>query len=225
MVTKCPFFPSLKELVAFSGKMELLDRIMPKLIRFGHRTLILITTIQTMNLMHYYFKKRDIEVVRLDPIYRPTAQKKELRDFKENKRQVVLATTDVRQLGWVLQQITTVLIMETEYTPTGEQEHLAQISKYGQHAPLKIIRVLTQSRFDEVNTNAHLIPDDMDVLPFGDAQAWPLDVETAREQGNMNPMPLGSEEPHDHVQRVYNLVRSAAAPPQHERGAGSSLVC
>jgi ATP-dependent helicase STH1/SNF2 len=49
-----------------SGKFELLDRILPKLFRAGHRILMFFQMTEVMNIMMDYMKYRGIECLRLD---------------------------------------------------------------------------------------------------------------------------------------------------------------
>lgn len=49
-----------------SGKVELLDRILPKLIKFKHRVLIFSQMTTTMDILQDYFALRGIKHLRLD---------------------------------------------------------------------------------------------------------------------------------------------------------------
>jgi ATP-dependent helicase STH1/SNF2 len=49
-----------------SGKFELLDRILPKLFRAGHRVLMFFQMTEVMNIMMDYMAYRSIECLRLD---------------------------------------------------------------------------------------------------------------------------------------------------------------
>lgn len=49
-----------------SGKMELLDRIMPKLLASKHRMLIFTQMTQVMDIMQFYFEMKGIKFLRLD---------------------------------------------------------------------------------------------------------------------------------------------------------------
>jgi len=66
MLTHDGFKPSL-DMIRYSGKFECLDRIMPKLLRFGHRTIILCQSKTTMNYIQVYLRQRKQKFARFFP--------------------------------------------------------------------------------------------------------------------------------------------------------------
>merc|ERR1711981_814313 len=55
-----------EKMISLSGKFAFLDRLLPKMEKFGHRTLIFCQMVQLMDLLVEFFKIRQIEFFRID---------------------------------------------------------------------------------------------------------------------------------------------------------------
>jgi ATP-dependent helicase STH1/SNF2 len=53
-------------LIRSSGKLELLDRILPKLLSFGHRMLVFSQFTTTLDILERYLKAKAVKYLRLD---------------------------------------------------------------------------------------------------------------------------------------------------------------
>ena len=104
-----------------SGKVELLDRILRKLVATGHRVLIFTQMTQVMNILEAYFQFRKFAYLRLDG-----STKAELKreydasiDCPDSPYFVFLLSTRAGGLGINLATADTVIIFDSDESPNG----------------------------------------------------------------------------------------------------------
>lgn len=88
-----------------SGKFELLDRILPKLVRSGHRILMFCQMTNLMNVMQVYFEWKGFRFLRLDGNTKADERTERMAKFNEKNSQIdiFLLSTRAGGLGLNLQ--------------------------------------------------------------------------------------------------------------------------
>jgi ATP-dependent helicase STH1/SNF2 len=102
-----------------SGKFELLDRMLPKLIMTGHKILIFSQFTQLMDIMQIYFDYRGIKHLRLDGGTKHEDRAKNLQMFNDGNsiEKVFLLSTRAGGHGLNLQVSDTVIIFDSDWNP------------------------------------------------------------------------------------------------------------
>lgn len=102
-----------------SGKFELLDRILPKLIRTHHSILIFCQMTQLMDILEAFFNYRAFKCLRLDGSTNHDLRTERVNLFnKENSEyQIFLLSTKAGGLGLNLQTADTVILYDSDWNP------------------------------------------------------------------------------------------------------------
>lgn len=107
-----------------SGKFELLDRILPKLIQTGHKILIFSQFTQLMDIMQIFFDYKGIKHLRLDGGTKHEDRAKNLQIFNDHdcEEKVFLLSTRAGGHGLNLQVSDTVIIFDSDWNPQMDEQ-------------------------------------------------------------------------------------------------------
>ncbi|CAG9110283.1 unnamed protein product [Plutella xylostella] len=107
------------DLYRASGKFELLDRILPKLNRTGHRVLMFCQMTQCMTIIEDYLSWRGFQYLRLDGMTKAEDRGELLKKFNDPNSEyfVFLLSTRAGGLGLNLQSADTVIIFDSDWNP------------------------------------------------------------------------------------------------------------
>ena len=106
-----------------SGKFELLDRMLPKLIKTGHKVLIFSQFTQLLDIMKHYLDYRRIKFLILDGRTKPEDRKICLDKFNENcEEKVFVLSTKAGGHGLNLQVSDTVIIFDSDWNPQMDEQ-------------------------------------------------------------------------------------------------------
>lgn len=107
------------DLCRVAGKLELLDRVLPKLQASGHRVLMFFQMTAMMNIIEDYFTARAINYLRLDGSTKPDERGVLLDKFNAPGSQYFLFMLSTRAggLGLNLQTADTVIIFDSDWNP------------------------------------------------------------------------------------------------------------
>jgi ATP-dependent helicase STH1/SNF2 len=102
-----------------SGKFELLDRILPKFQRTGHRVLMFFQMTQIMDIMEDYMRFTNIKFLRLDGTTKSDERSDMLKQFNAPNSDIFcfLLSTRAGGLGLNLQTADTVVIFDSDWNP------------------------------------------------------------------------------------------------------------
>jgi ATP-dependent helicase STH1/SNF2 len=117
-----------------SGKFELLDRILPKLIMFKHRVLIFSQMTTTMDIMQAFFEYRGIKHLRLDGSTKSDDRGERTTLFNRDNSEydVFLLSTRAGGLGLNLQTADTVIIFDSDWNPQMDLQAQDRAHRIGQ---------------------------------------------------------------------------------------------
>ena len=135
-----------------SGKFELLDRILPKLKRTGHRVLIFFQMTQVMDIMEDYLRFRNLKYMRLDGSTKADDRQDMLKDFNAENSEYFcfLLSTRAGGLGLNLQTADTVIIFDTDWNPHQDLQAQDRAHRIGQKNEVRILRLITSESVEEV---------------------------------------------------------------------------
>lgn len=134
-----------------SGKFELLDRILPKMIRTGHKVLIFSQFTQLMDIMQIFFDYRGIKHLRLDGGTKHEDRARNLEIFNDpyNEFQVFLLSTRAGGHGLNLQVADTVIIFDSDWNPQMDEQAKDRAHRIGQKREVRVYRLITTTRIEE----------------------------------------------------------------------------
>jgi SNF2 family DNA or RNA helicase len=122
------------ELVRSSGKFELLDRMLPKLKRAGHRVLMFSQMTQCMTILEDYFTYRNFCYLRLDGS--TSADDREQRMYQFNAADspyfIFLLSTRAGGLGLNLATADTVILFDSDWNPMMDKQAQDRAHRIGQ---------------------------------------------------------------------------------------------
>lgn len=146
-----PTYPINDNLWRCSGKFELLDRILPKLINTGHKMLIFCQMTQLMDIMQKYFDYRGFIHLRLDGTTKSEDREKRMAQFNDPSLNypIFLLSTRAGGLGLNLQAADTVVIFDSDWNPMMDLQAQDRAHRIGQKREVRVYRLVTNTKIEE----------------------------------------------------------------------------
>ena len=134
-----------------SGKFELLDRMLPKLQKTGHRVLIFFQMTGIMNIMEDYLNWRSYHYLRLDGSTKSDDRSTLLYHFNQPNSPyfIFLLSTRAGGLGLNLQSADTVIIFDSDWNPHQDLQAQDRAHRIGQTKEVRIFRLVTSNSVEE----------------------------------------------------------------------------
>lgn len=134
-----------------AGKFELLDRILPKYRRTGHRVLMFFQMTAIMDIMEDFLRLRGIMFLRLDGTTKSDDRSDLLRDFnsQDSPYDIFLLSTRAGGLGLNLQTADTVIIYDSDWNPHQDLQAQDRAHRIGQKNEVRILRLISSSSVEE----------------------------------------------------------------------------
>ena len=134
-----------------SGKFELLDRILPKYQRTGHRVLMFFQMTAIMDIMEDYLRYRGIMFMRLDGTTKSDDRSDLLREFNapDSPYFMFLLSTRAGGLGLNLQTADTVIIYDSDWNPHQDLQAQDRAHRIGQKNEVRILRLISSNSVEE----------------------------------------------------------------------------
>jgi len=140
-----------EEIIRTSGKVELLDRMLPKLKAAGHRVLMFFQMTAAMTILEDYFKLRGILSLRLDGS--TTGEERERRmdlfNAPNSPYFVFMLSTRAGGLGLNLVSADTVIIFDSDWNPMMDLQAQDRAHRIGQKKVVSVFRLITNSPVEE----------------------------------------------------------------------------
>jgi ATP-dependent helicase STH1/SNF2 len=145
------YFNNTEDILRCSGKFELLDRLIPKLIKTGHKTLIFSQFVMVLEIMAEFFLYRGIHVLKLTGDQKIEERDINLKKFEESdsKEKVFLLSTRAGGTGLNLQVADTVIIFDTDYNPQMDEQAKDRVHRIGQKNEVKVLRLISNATIEE----------------------------------------------------------------------------
>ncbi|CAH8294079.1 unnamed protein product, partial [Schistosoma turkestanicum] len=142
-----------KELIESSGKTLLLDRLLQKLIKSGHKVVIFSQFTAILDLLEEMFDARLWSYVRLDGSTRLNDRQDAIRRFNDESIEqlpIFLISTKAGGCGINLQTAAdTVIIFDSDWNPQTDLQAQDRCHRIGQTKPVLVIRLITNESVDE----------------------------------------------------------------------------
>ncbi|XP_057424188.1 probable ATP-dependent DNA helicase CHR12 isoform X2 [Lotus japonicus] len=141
-----------KEIVRASGKFELLDRLLPKLRRAGHRVLLFSQMTRLMDVLEIYLRLHDFKYLRLDGSTKTEERGTLLKKFNapDSPYFMFLLSTRAGGLGLNLQTADTVIIFDSDWNPQMDQQAEDRAHRIGQKKEVRVFVLVSVGSIEEV---------------------------------------------------------------------------
>jgi len=132
-------------LIRTCGKFELLDRILPKLHRTGHRVLLFSQMTELLDLLQDLLNYLQFKWLRLDGGTKAEIRPQLVADFNAENSEyfAFLLSTRAGGLGLNLQSADTVIIYDNDWNPFADQQASARVHRIGQDKEVLVINLST----------------------------------------------------------------------------------
>lgn len=133
-----------------SGKMILLDKLLPKLRQEGHKVLIFSQMVKMLDLISEYCEFRSFRYERLDGRVRGTERQKAIDRFeREPDSFVFLLSTRAGGVGINLTAADICIIFDSDWNPQNDIQAQARCHRIGQTKDVRIYRLITSRSFEQ----------------------------------------------------------------------------
>lgn len=141
----------LKGLIASSGKMMLLDRLLTKLKKDNHRVLIFSQMVKMLDILGDYLQLRGHTFQRLDGTMASGPRRLAIEHFNAEESQdfCFLLSTRAGGLGINLMTADTVIIFDSDWNPQADLQAMARAHRIGQKKPVSVYRLLSKETVEE----------------------------------------------------------------------------
>ena len=139
-----------KYLVEWSGKMKLLDRLLPRLLNDNHKVLIFSQFTTMLDLISNYLALKQIACCRIDGAVSLTDRQDQIRDFTEDPAlKVFLLSTKAGGLGINLVAADTVIIFDSDWNPQNDLQAQDRCHRIGQTKQVLVYRLISQNSVEK----------------------------------------------------------------------------
>ncbi|KAE9453150.1 hypothetical protein C3L33_14924, partial [Rhododendron williamsianum] len=141
-----------EEIVRASGKFELLDRLLPKLHKAGHRVLLFSQMTRLMDILEIYLQLHDFKYLRLDGSTKTEERGTLLKQFNapDSPFFMFLLSTRAGGLGLNLQTADTVIIFDSDWNPQMDQQAEDRAHRIGQKKEVRVFVLVSVGSIEEV---------------------------------------------------------------------------
>ncbi|ORY08127.1 hypothetical protein K493DRAFT_250596 [Basidiobolus meristosporus CBS 931.73] len=141
----------LKGIIMNSGKMVLLDKLLTRLRKDGHRVLIFSQMVRLLDIMSDYLSLRGYPYQRLDGSVGSEARKKSIEHFNApgSPDFVFILSTRAGGLGINLETADTVIIFDSDWNPQNDLQAMARAHRIGQKNHVNVYRFVSKDTIEE----------------------------------------------------------------------------
>jgi len=139
-----------ERLVECSGKMLLLDRMLPELKRLGHKTLIFSQMNLMLDILADYCGIRNYKFSRIDGSMNILDRQTMIENFQNDPETAIfLLSTRAGGLGLNLMAADTCIIYDSDWNPQADLQAQDRCHRIGQKKPVVIYRLCTANTVDQ----------------------------------------------------------------------------
>lgn len=139
------------KLIEASGKMVLIDKLLPKLKAGGHKVLIFSQMVRVLDILEDYLVWKGYIHERLDGRIRGNDRQAAIDRFSkpDSDRFVFLLCTRAGGLGINLTAADTVIIFDSDWNPQNDVQAQARCHRIGQEKAVKVYRLITRNTYEK----------------------------------------------------------------------------
>ncbi|KAI1373862.1 SNF2 family N-terminal domain-containing protein [Hypoxylon crocopeplum] len=140
-----------ESIVTASGKMLLLDRLLPSLFKRGHKVLIFSQFKTQLDILHDYCADlRKWNVCRIDGGVAQEDRRQQIKEFNENPDfKIFLLSTRAGGQGINLASADTVILFDSDWNPQQDLQAQDRCHRIGQTRPVVVYRLATKGTVEE----------------------------------------------------------------------------
>jgi len=140
----------MNKLVESSGKMILLDKLLPKVKSEGKKVLIFSQFTQMLALLEDYLKTRGYRYEKIDGGVKSKERQNAIDRFNDpnKKRDVFLLSTKAGGLGINLTSANVVVIYDSDWNPQNDVQATARAHRIGQQSEVMVYRLVTSKSYE-----------------------------------------------------------------------------
>ncbi|KAF2862718.1 hypothetical protein K470DRAFT_227700 [Piedraia hortae CBS 480.64] len=141
----------LRALITTSGKMMLLDRLLTKMKKDGHRVLIFSQMVRMLDILSDYLQFRGYQFQRLDGTIAAGTRRQAIDHFNAPGSQdfCFLLSTRAGGLGINLMTADTVILFDSDWNPQADLQAMARAHRIGQKNPVTVYRLVSKDTVEE----------------------------------------------------------------------------
>ncbi len=141
----------IKGLITSSGKMMLLDQLLAKLRKDGHRVLIFSQMVKMLDILGDYLRVRQYPFQRLDGTIPAGPRRMAINHFnaEDSDDFCFLLSTRAGGLGINLMTADTVIIYDSDWNPQADLQAMARAHRIGQKKPVNVYRLVAKQTIEE----------------------------------------------------------------------------
>ncbi|CAO1622803.1 unnamed protein product [Sympodiomycopsis kandeliae] len=141
----------LKNVIMNSGKMVLLDKLLTRLKKDGHRVLIFSQMVRMLDILSDYMKWRGHVFQRLDGMVPSDQRRKSIERFNSEGSPdfAFLLSTRAGGLGINLETADTVIIFDSDWNPQNDLQAMARAHRLNSKRHVNVYRFLTKDTVEE----------------------------------------------------------------------------
>ncbi|KAK3694563.1 CHD1-like protein [Podospora appendiculata] len=141
----------IKGLITSSGKMMLLDQLLAKLKKDGHRVLIFSQMVKMLDILGDYLRIRGYQFQRLDGTIPSGPRRMAIDHFNADESDdfCFLLSTRAGGLGINLMTADTVIIYDSDWNPQADLQAMARAHRIGQKKPVSVYRLVAKQTIEE----------------------------------------------------------------------------
>ncbi|EER17756.1 ISWI chromatin remodeling complex ATPase ISW2, putative [Perkinsus marinus ATCC 50983] len=132
------------DLVRVSGKFELLDRLVPKLLHFNHKVLIFSQMTCLLDILEQFLENKGLQWFRLDGSTSLEDRQSAMHRFNDplnHDTNIFLLSTRAGGLGLNLQAANTVILYDSDWNPQMDLQAMDRAHRVGQKSDVIVLRL------------------------------------------------------------------------------------
>lgn len=139
----------LRSLIDSSGKMILIDKLLPKLRNDGHKVLIFSQMVKVLDIIEDYLVRKDYTYERIDGSVPESEREESIERFgQDNDIFVFLLCTRAGGVGINLTAADTVIIYDSDWNPQNDVQAQSRCHRIGQKSKVKVYRLVTRGTYE-----------------------------------------------------------------------------
>lgn len=143
------YVPPLNTFIGDSGKMVILDELLPRLRAEGHRLLIYFQMTRMIDLIEDYLVRKGYTYLRLDGSLKASVRAEVIKDWQTGDKFIFLLSTRAGGLGINLTAADTVIFYDSDWNPTADQQAMDRAHRLGQTRDVTVYRLITRGTVEE----------------------------------------------------------------------------
>ena len=140
-----------EDLVEASGKLKVLDRMLPKMKDDGHRVLLFSQFTSMLDILEDYCQMRGHEYVRLDGNTNRVQRRLDMRRYNApgSNLFIFLISTRAGGVGINLASADTVILYDSDWNPQVDLQAMERAHRIGQTKPVRVYRLVVRASVEE----------------------------------------------------------------------------